>query len=100
MAKTVTESFPSEINGDFFSGIPVAVDPERIDRELAKLWKPVLAGESPFEEEGSAVTRACLSTLIFYLPDRAACTQARILLPQVGRRFPSRMILLTHGEAG
>jgi glucose-6-phosphate dehydrogenase assembly protein OpcA len=102
------------IEDDFFSGIPVAVDPERIDRELAKLWKPEPAArktgqEWPAshpteqhpqngEEEGPAVTRACLSNLVIYLPDQEAFARARSFLPQLGRRFPSRMILLTHGD--
>ena len=99
---------------DFFSGIPVEVDPERIDRELAKLWKPEPAAKKAAEsrdpsgpveedsqvrgEEGPAVTRACLSNLVVYIADKESFAKARDLLPQLGRRFPSRMILLTHGN--
>ena len=82
-------------NTDFFAGVPIQVDPEKIERELAKLWKPQEAGE----DHPSSVTRACLSNLIAYLPDERAAERLRELLPGVGRRFPSRMILLSHDGA-
>jgi glucose-6-phosphate dehydrogenase assembly protein OpcA len=85
----------SSPSSDFFSGAPIAVDPEQIDRELARLWKPV----GPEAEGSSAVTRACLSNVIFFLPDAESCARARDLLLGVGRRFPSRMILLTRAAA-
>ncbi|MBI4605654.1 MAG: glucose-6-phosphate dehydrogenase assembly protein OpcA [Planctomycetes bacterium] len=76
---------------DFLSGVPIAVDPGAIERELARLWKPA----EPGEEVASAVTRACLSNLIVYLPDEAALERAEACLPGLARRFPSRRILLT-----
>lgn len=78
----------------FFFGSPIAVSPEAIDRELSRLWKPLETGP----EAAAAVTRACLSNVIFYLPTRAARELARDLVQAVGRRFPSRMFLLTLGE--
>ncbi len=81
-------------SGDFFTGVPLSVDPEQIDRELSRLWKPVDAGP----EETSAVTRACLSNIVFYLADARAWERARDFVNAVGRRFPSRMILLAHGK--
>jgi glucose-6-phosphate dehydrogenase assembly protein OpcA len=80
----------------FLTGRPIAVDPERIERELARMWKPVDAEGA----EGPA-TRACLSNLVIDLPGAAACPRARDLLVALGRRFPSRMIILVRrsGEA-
>ncbi len=76
---------------EFFAGIPVPVNPELIDREISRLWKPL---DSAQEGSEPAVTRACLSNVIFYLPDSACCERANDLVLAVGRRFPSRMILL------
>lgn len=82
-------------SADFFAGVPVQVDPEKIERELTKLWKPPeVEGDHP-----SAVTRACLSNLIAYLPGERASEYLRELLPGVGRRFPSRFLLLSHNGA-
>lgn len=76
---------------EFFSGIPVAVDPERIERELSRLWKP-------HPDRSGAVTRACLSNLIFHFPDASARDCASVFLPELGRRFPSRRILIVHRD--
>ena len=87
---------------DFFAGIPIPVDPGRIDRELSKLWKPTSPGAGPKESSpegsGGSATRVCLSNLIFYFPDEDARRCALEVVPAIGRRFPSRMLLLTHRE--
>jgi glucose-6-phosphate dehydrogenase assembly protein OpcA len=78
---------------DFFSGVPLPIDPDRIERELSRLWKP-----DP--SQTGAVTRACLSNLVFHFPDASARECAAGFLPELGRRFPSRRLLLTHRDAG
>jgi hypothetical protein len=97
----------------FLSGIPIAVDPEEIERELARLWKseveeePRAAPPAAAQEEVPAgareagnpsVTRACLSNLLFYLPEAGDRDRAARTVAEVGRRFPSRVFLLTLGE--
>lgn len=82
----------------FLSGLPVPVDPGSIERRLSALWKPLEPGEAPPAQLGSrSVTRACLSSVIFYLPHLDARARVAPLIAEVGRRFPSRMILLCPG---
>ena len=88
-------------SGNFLQGIPISVDPALIDRALSRLWKPSEPREHALENDQAgtpSVTRACLSNLILYLPDTIARIRAFGLVPLVGRRFPSRMFLLTHGK--
>jgi hypothetical protein len=97
------------MGAELFSGIPVAVNPERIEKEISNLWKGQRggppAGGRPAPEDslaGTAVhsplTHTCLSNLVFHLPDARSCEKARQVLPGVGRHFPSRIFLLTEGE--
>ncbi len=83
----------------FFSGVPIAVDPDRIDRELARLWKPARPAQEPegAPRTGRSVTRTCLSNLVFHFPDEEARRRSGGILAEVGRRFPSRMLILAHG---
>jgi glucose-6-phosphate dehydrogenase assembly protein OpcA len=90
---TAVASTSAPASGDFLSGIPVPVDPAKIDRELAKLWKPEGGGSR------EAATRAAISNLVVYLPDPAERSRAMEVLRRVGRRFPSRIIVLTRGAA-
>ncbi|MGQ9591600.1 MAG: glucose-6-phosphate dehydrogenase assembly protein OpcA, partial [Planctomycetota bacterium] len=79
----------------FLEGLPVPVDPEAIEHELVRLWKPdVSAKDSP------SVTRVCLSNLIVHLPDEAARQAASRLLPAIARRHPSRIFVLAHRARG
>ncbi|HVR73332.1 MAG TPA: glucose-6-phosphate dehydrogenase assembly protein OpcA [Planctomycetota bacterium] len=80
----------ADLMSDFLSGVSIPVDPERIDRELAKLWEP---DEAP-EGEAAAVTRHTLSNIVFLLPCSGCPEAARDLVLGVGRRFPSRIIIL------
>lgn len=75
-------------SSDFLAGKVLPVDPELIDRELSRLWKPDDAAKG-------SVSRACLSNLIFHLPDDAARVAVGDILTAIGRRFPSRVLLLT-----
>ncbi len=77
-------------SADFLAGVPVPVNPEAMDRELSRLWKPV----NLEDERGPSFTRACLSNIIFHALDVECCARANELVQAVGRRFPSRMILL------
>ncbi len=76
------------MEADFLSGIPVAVDPGKIERELSRLWK------AEGNERSASFSRICLSNLIVYLPDGAARDWGGTILPEIGRRFPSRLIVL------
>lgn len=77
---------------DFLAGVPIEVNPARIENELSRLWKP--QDHAAEGAEGGAVTRACLSNLVVYLEDRAAYEEAVPVLQELGKNFPSRMILL------
>lgn len=81
---------------DFFAGVPITVDPVRIEKELARLWKPatLAAGEGE-----PAVTRVCLLNLLVHLPDAAARERAGTVLSRLGRLYPSRLLLLTMAGA-
>lgn len=73
-----------------FSGIPMAVEPDRIEKELASLWKPAEA-----HQDGTpSVTRACLSNVVVHAGSRRALDASRPILQGVMRRFPSRLILV------
>src|SRR6185503_10264211 len=93
---------------EFFSGIPVAVDPDHIEKEISNLWKgergaSPAAGLPRAGADSTAtrppLTHTCLSNLIFHLPDARSCETARQVLPGVVRHFPSRIFLLTEGDA-
>jgi glucose-6-phosphate dehydrogenase assembly protein OpcA len=72
------------------AGTPVPVDPLRIERELAALWKP--ASEARGGED--AVVRACLSNLVVFAPSGADMARAQDVLQEVFARHPNRAIIL------
>ena len=80
--------------GAFLAGKQVAVDPGKIERELALLWKPAGAADTT-----PSVTRAAVSNLVIPLEEGEAPDRARETVLTVGRRFPSRIFLLTRGAA-
>ena len=80
--------------GAFLAGKQVAVDPGKIERELARLWKPAGAADTT-----PSVTRAAVSNLVIHLEEGDAPERARETVLTVGRRFPSRIFLLTRGAA-
>ncbi len=90
------------MEADFLSGIPIAVDPEKIERELSLLWKTEgnADGNADGNERSASFTRTCLSNLIVYLADGAAADWAGTILPEICRRFPSRLIVLLPQTAG
>lgn len=77
---------------EFYLGQSIAVDPTRIERELAKLWK----GD---DQDGTSVTRACLSNVVSYVPDDACAERAAQALSALGMRYPSRLIMLSRNDA-
>lgn len=79
----------------FLGGLPVPVDPEAIEHELVRLWKPDLS-----TKDSPSVTRVCLSNLIVHLPDEPARDAASRLLPAIARRHPSRILVLAHRARG
>ncbi|MDX2176858.1 MAG: glucose-6-phosphate dehydrogenase assembly protein OpcA [Candidatus Sumerlaeia bacterium] len=83
-----TESGARERN--FLRGIPVTVAAEGIERELSAMWK---AADTSEGAEGAAVTRVCLSNLVWFGPAVAA-ERARRILFAVAQRQPSRIVLV------
>jgi glucose-6-phosphate dehydrogenase assembly protein OpcA len=78
--------------GEFLSGKRVSVDPGKIERELARLWKPAGAADAT-----PSVTRAAVSNVIILLEDEADRARVRETVLAVGRRFPSRIFILMRG---
>lgn len=82
--------------GEFFDGVPVRVDPEAIERELSRFWRPAFSGGV-----GSRpVSRMCLSNLIICLPNRGAWESVAAILPAIARRYPSRLFVLLQPPEG
>lgn len=76
----------------FALGIPVRLDPDRIETELATMWKAI-APEDGSPVESAPVTRVCLGNVIWF-GSSAHLERMNRLLPGVMRRFPARLILL------
>ena len=80
---------------DFLAGVPIAVDPAAIDHELSRLWKPSSASEGG----ETHVTRACLANVIFDALDEGSRRRMEKVLPALGKRMPSRTIILLSDDA-
>ena len=81
---------------EFLAGVPVAVDPLRIERELAALWKPASEAEGG---EG-AVVRACLSNLVVHVSGADELGHVASLLEEISRHHPNRTLLLSVDPRG
>ena len=74
----------------FLSGMPVAVEPQQIERELAALWKPA----SDAQGGEGAVTRACLANLVVHAGADRDLERAERAVAELARRHPNRTVLL------
>lgn len=84
----------NETTTAFLAGVPVEVDPLKIERELAALWKPA----SDLQGGEGAVVRSCMSNLVAYLPEPEAWEPSRKLFQEVSSHHPVRLILLEVGD--
>ena len=69
--------------GAFLAGKQVAVDPGKIERELALLWKPTGAADTT-----PSVTRAAVSNLVIPLEEGEAPDRARQMVRDRSPRSP------------
>lgn len=81
---------------DFLSGVPVDVDPPRIERELAALWKPASDSSDP----ETAVVRACVANVVVFADEESALREVSDAVEGLARRRPNRSILLVLDRDG
>src|SRR5262245_46577496 len=83
----------------FESGEAIEVPVERIEQELAELWRRAAEARTrPGERVASPVTRACLWNLIVRATGEHF-RAAKRLIDEVSESVPARVILL-HSETG
>ncbi|MEW6270398.1 MAG: glucose-6-phosphate dehydrogenase assembly protein OpcA [Thermodesulfobacteriota bacterium] len=81
---------PPAAGGPAFAAYPAKpVDVERIERELTALWS-----EPPAGADAAPVTRACMSNLIVFAPDRDAATRLGEEVVPIVEHHPSRVLML------
>src|SRR5690606_28725938 len=85
----VSEPAPS-VDAAGFTAYPAKpVDIEQIERELTAMWS-----EPPAGADAAPVTRACMSNLIVFAPDRDAASRLGDEIVPLVEHHPSRVLML------
>jgi glucose-6-phosphate dehydrogenase assembly protein OpcA len=81
--------------GKFSRGEPIAVDVERIERELAELWKEASRAHDPAAgDKERAVSRAALWNLVVPAHGQASLQRTRRMLDELAPSVPARAMML------
>ena len=91
MEKAVSERAPDEKLAEFERGDAIEVQPERIEAELAQLWRR--AAESKPGDAPKPVTRACLWNLIVRVEGEPQFTHIKRVIDDLSQRIPARAIV-------
>jgi glucose-6-phosphate dehydrogenase assembly protein OpcA len=91
MEKAVSERPPDEKLAEFERGDAIEVQPERIEAELAQLWRR--AAESKPGVAPKPVTRACLWNLIVRVEGEPQFTHIKRVIDDLSQRIPARAIV-------